>query len=82
MLHCQMARKVVREVVGIAARVRGTHRTDDLLTSARVPVLLGDVVSQLGLGETQLGTERAGVGERGLHTVALTSIEQVYTTCA
>ena len=78
MFHGQMSREIVCEVIGVPTRVRGADGTDDLLTPARVPVLFGDVVPQLCLREAKLGTERAGVGEGGLHTVTLPTIEQVY----
>ena len=77
MFHGEVAEEVVCEVIGVPARVRGTHGADDLLRAGGLPVLLGHVVPQLGLGEPELSTQRAREGQRGLHTVTLTTIVQV-----
>ena len=74
MLHGEVAQKVIGEMVGVSIGVGGTHGADDLLRGGGVTVLLGDVVSQLGLREPQLGTQRTCEGEGSFYAVALSTI--------
>ena len=57
-----MCREVVRDVVWVSSGHRGTDRAHDLLGG--VGVLRCHVVAEGGLGEAELGAERAGEGLR------------------
>ena len=77
MLHRQVGWKVVCEVVGVSTWICSTHGADDLLTPARVSMLLGDVLSKLCLREAQLGAQWTCEGLRLVWSVTLTTVEQV-----
>lgn len=62
MFDGEMCREVICQVVGVTVRVGSTHRTDDLLKDRGLSMLLGHMISQLCLRESNLPTYGASEG--------------------
>lgn len=77
MLHGEVGRKVISEVVGITSRVGRTHGAYHLLEHAQIWVLLGHMISKPSLRESDLTAEGTREGTSLLCAVIFTTEEEI-----